>query len=510
MLPDPAPNESERIYGPGPALTAEEQAVLRRAMADHARGAIPQAGQGYFSLLQRHPAHPRLQHQMGQLALMANRFDQAEFHFRRALQAAPGWVEPMAALALALDLLGREAEALELFEGALAATPEDAALWVKKSVTLRHLGRIEDSQEAAERALRIQPSQREALLQRAELLKDQGRSAASDDAFRQALDAHPDSAYVRFHWACVLLAQGRWEEGWAAYEARRQGEANPAFPMQDFAPEWDGRILPGLRLLVRLEQGLGDTFQFIRYVRKLIDAGVQVTLQRPHSSQNPLLGLLAAQGWPLAITGPAEAPGPVEAQTLLLSLPLRTGWRPSDLPAAPYLAVPAAAVEAWRGRLEQAPGFKVGLVWQGNRLHWDDHRRSPGLVALLQALAGLPVQLVSLQKERAEGGVGAVALHDWMDEVRDFTDTAAIVAGLDAVVSIDSSVAHLAGALGRPTWLLLPEPAEWRWLRGVDRTDWYPGHRLLRQERPGDWTAPLRRLREDLSRALAGPPPSAS
>lgn len=509
MLPDSTMSHSTRITDPGPALTDEELVILRQAMADHARGAIAQAGQGYFSLLQCHPAHPRLQHLMGRLATMANRFDQAEFHYRRALQAAPDWVEPMATLAVTLDLLGRETEALDLFERALVIAPQDAAVWVKKSITLRHLNRIEDSLAAVAQALALDPQQREGLLQQAELHRDLGRYADSDAAFRRAREIHPDSALVRYHWACVQLSQGRWAEGWAGYEARRDGGANPAFPILDVAPEWDGMIVPGLRLMVRLEQGLGDTFQFIRYVLKLVDSGVQVLLQRPHSSQNPLLGLLDAQERPLTTTAPNESPGPVDAQTLLLSLPLRTGWRPADLPPSPYLAVPPAAREAWRSRLDLAPGFKVGLVWQGNRLHWDDHRRSPGLAALLQALSGLPVQLVSLQKERAEGEVGAVALHDWMDQVRDFTDTAAIVAGLDAVVSIDSSVAHLAGALGKPTWLLLPEPAEWRWLRSVDRTDWYPAHRLLRQGRPGDWTAPLRRLREELSQALVVPPSSA-
>lgn len=506
MVPDPAPNAPASLTDPGPALSAEELEVLRRAMADHARGAVPAAGQGYFSLLQRHPAHPRLQFQMGRLALMANRFDQAEFHFRRALQAAPAWVEPMSELAMALDLLGREAEALALFEEATALAPLDPALWIRKATTLRNLNRIEESAAATGRALDLDPTRREALLQRALLLQDQGRLEEADLAFERARSAHPEDPYVRYQWACTLLGRGRWEEGWAEYESRRGGVANPAFPMLDFAPEWDGRIRPGLRLLVRLEQGLGDTFQFIRYVARLLEEGVQVVLQRPQGSQNPLLGLLAAQGWPVAITGPQEPPGAVDAQTWLLSLPLRTGWRPRDLPRTPYLRVPAAAQEAWRSRLAEAAGFKVGLVWLGNRLHWDDHRRSPGLAALLRAVQGLPVQLVSLQKERAEGGVGAVALHDWMGEVQDFTDTAAIVAGLDAVVSIDSSVAHLAGALDRPVCLLLPEPAEWRWLRGVDRTEWYPRHRLLRQARPGDWTEPLRQLREELSRALAGRP----
>lgn len=507
MSPEYASKEPLRISDPGPALSAEEEAILRQAKADHDRGAIPQAGQGYYSLLQRHPAHPRLQHQMGQLATMANRFDQAEFHFRRALQAAPGWVEPAAALGVTLDLLGREPEALEMFNHALDLLPGQPSLLVKKSVTLRHMNRTDESLMVVGQALATDPILLDALVQRGQLLMDLGRHDEADAAFRLAVETHPDSAYVRFHWACVLLSQGRWAEGWTAYESRRQGGDNPAFPMQDFAPEWDGRVVPGQRLLVRLEQGLGDTFQFIRYVLKLIGAGVQVSLQRPHGSQNPLLGLLAAQGWPVSITGPTESPGPVDAQTLLMSLPLRTGWRPSDLPVAPYLAVPPEAQARWRNRLDQAAGFKVGLVWQGNRLHWDDHRRSPGLAALLRALSGLPIQLVSLQKERAEGGIGAVGLHDWMDEVQDFTDTAAIVAGLDAVVSIDSSVAHLAGALGKPTWLLLPDPAEWRWLRGVDRTDWYPAHRLLRQDRPGDWTLPLQRLREELSREAH--PPSA-
>lgn len=502
------PDANQRPLIFGPPLSASEEAVLRTALDHHAQGRIAHAGQAYFSLLTNHPDHPGLQFQMGQLAFMANRFDQAEFHFRKAAKAAPGWVAPLVSLGVVLDLLGREEEALRAFGLALSMAPRDPGLITKSSTTLHHLGRIRESLASVERALEIDENHLEALLLRAELLRDCGRAEESDRAYRLALEHHPQSARARYYWGCVQLSRGFWEEGWTDYDARRQGPQNPAFPMRDHAPDWDGRIVPGLRLLVRLEQGLGDTLQFIRYVWRLLEEGVTVVVQRPHGAQDPLLSLLAAQGRPVTILGPMEEGPPVDAQAMLLSLPLCTGWRPGELPLAPYLAAPVEAQQRWRDRILALPGPRVGVAWQGNRLHWDNHRRSPGLAAILEAGAGIALQWVSLQKDPEFSSGPPEGLTDWMPEVRDFADTAAIVDGLDAVVAIDSSVAHLAGALGKPVFLLLPEPAEWRWLRHGDRSPWYARHLLLRQQVPGDWQHPLQRLRTELL-ALVGSPSDA-
>jgi len=486
-------------------LNPDELSALAHARKLHAQGNVPEAGAAYFRLLEAHPENPTIHFHMGQLALMVNRHDHAEFHFRKAVESDPRMAQAWSDLGVVLDLLGRAEEGLACLRKSVELEPGNADRRVRTAIALRHLLRPDEALAEVHGILAAHPGNPEALIQRGELLKDLGRFTDSDEAFRAAVECHPESPLTRYHWACALLSQGRLKDGWAGYEARLEGAANPAFRMRDWAPAWDGGLRPGATLMIRLEQGLGDTIQFIRYVPRLLEAGMQLVIQRPLSNQNPVLPLITGQGWPLTIVGPDEDPGEISNQVNLLSLPHITGWGPESLPSPPYLRVPEGVRQRWADRLSSLSGMRVGVVWQGNRMHWDDERRSlaPGLFPRLLEIEGL--MLVSLQKDPSAPRLQAPKgrLVDWMPDVKDFSDTAAIIDGLDAVVSVDTSVAHLAGALGKPVYLLLPHSAEWRWLRAGERTPWYPGHRLLRQSRPGDWEGVVADLERHLRNRAA-------
>ncbi|MBK8727383.1 MAG: tetratricopeptide repeat protein [Holophagaceae bacterium] len=482
--------------------------ALAHARKLHAQGMVPEAGAAYFRLLEAHPEDPDLHFSMGQLALMANKADHAEFHFRRALAAAPGMAQGWGCLGVAMDLLGQPADALESFRKGVQLDPEDAGLRVKLAIALRHLSRLDEALVEVDRVLQSHPDHPDALIQRGEMLKEQGRWSESDEAFRMAVQRNPGHPHARYQWACVQLSQGLFKDGWAGYEARLMGAVNPAFSLADRAPNWDGRLRPGTSLMIRLEQGLGDTLQFIRYLPRLLEADMELVIQRPLSSQNPVLPLLLGQDWSLSIVGPSEDPGPVSYQANLLSLPHLTGLGPESMARPPYLKAPERYRQKWKRRLDSLPGMKVGVVWQGNKLHPNDGSRSVDPVQFSRLLGIDGIRFISLQKDRSAPPLADAQgrMSDWMEEAEDLADTAAIIDGLDAVVSVDTSVAHLAGALGKPVYLLLPHSAEWRWLRTGERTPWYPGHRLLRQSRPGDWEGVVTDLERHLRDWAASQP----
>jgi hypothetical protein len=287
------------------------------------------------------------------------------------------------------------------------------------------------------------------------------------------------------------------------------------------APFWDGREpLAGKTVLLRSEQGLGDALQFCRYVPRVAAMGARVLLE----TQAPLAGLFRTLEGVDGLHLLGEPLPEADLQCPLMSLPLFLGTRLDTIPAAvPYLRADPLKVEAWRARLGPATRPRVGLVWSGGErgdpgAAWVNRRRNLPL-ALLAPLKGLEVDFVSLQKgEPAEGELRELIRRGWdgpdlievMDGVADLSDTAALVETLDLVISVDTSVAHLAGALGRPVWLLNRYDSDWRWLVGREDSPWYPSLRLFRQARVGAWPAVVARVRDSLAAVVAEWPPSRS
>ncbi len=321
--------------------------------------------------------------------------------------------------------------------------------------------------------------------------------------FDRGLELKPDYAQAHLNRALVLLLQGKWEQGWPDYEYRQKADRITASRCE--IPRWNGEPLDAKTIVLRCEQGLGDTIQFARYAALLKERGATVALQ----CQKALLPLM--QTCPLVdqLIAASDVLPPFDFQAPLLSLPRLLKTDVQNIPAAAsYLHAAPALVEHWRQRLGDLDGFKVGIHWQGNRSFRSDRYRSFPLRSFAPLAEIGQVRLVSLQKgdgieQIADAGFTVLNLADELDETSGpFMDTAAVMMNLDLVITSDTSVAHLAGALGVPVWVVLPLVPDWRWLLDRDDSPWYPTMRLFRQSRLQDWTGVFQRIHAALSEQL--------
>ena len=360
------------------------------------------------------------------------------------------------------------------------------------------------------------PAQATALANRANTLVDLHRHDEALAAYDQALALAPDDAKVRLHRGLELLRLGRWQEGWAAYESRWQvAEILAQHKHRPDTPVWDGRAdLAGKTLLVQAEQGFGDTLQFVRFVPPLRTRVGRVVLQ----VQTSLKSLLENQFEGVTVVGRDEPPPHYDAHCDLLSLAGTLAVTPDTLAGGgPYLQPDPARVAAWAEHLPPRPhgALRVGLAWSGNPQYANDQRRSLPSTVLAPLLAVAGVQWIAVQKQVRDQDDPWLAAESRLVDVSpwlvDFADTAALFANLDLLITVDSSPAHLAGALGLPVWILLPWSADWRWLLTREDTPWYAAARLFRQVDPRDWGHVLTRVTEALqTRTIPAAPGHAS
>lgn len=478
---------------PGFALARlrEGEALLAAGRPEAALAAL---GEGPPSPL---PAafHGRLHLAAGNALAALGRYAAAAERYR----CAPGQPEAMANLCAVLQETGDLDGAIAAGAAAARLAPGLAAAAANLGNALLTVGDFAAAEAAFRKALAVDATFSAAWVGLGAALRDQGRLAEAERACRTALERDPASPAAHYNLALVLLTAGQFREGWAEHEWRwRTGRmAARAFPF----PPWRGEPLIGRRILLHAEQGLGDTLQFVRYASLIAEREAEVVL----AVQAPLKRLLAGMGGVAAIYGTEGDLPPCDYHAPLMSLPHLLGTELATIPAAlPYLPRPPIR------RAEKRDVLRVGLVWAGDprpgepRAHFADRRRSLPLAALAP-LAGIPgISFVSLQKGAAAGDAPPAGLifAQTLPAAADFADTAAIVAGLDLVIAVDTSVAHLAGGLGIPVWLLSRFDGCWRWLSGRDDSPWYPTLRLYRQAAPGAWAPVLARIAGDLA-ALA-------
>lgn len=366
--------------------------------------------------------------------------------------------------------------------------------------TLLAAGSCAEAEALCRESLRGQADQTGALLGLAAALRQQGRLDAAIDAYRQALSLDPDLAAAHVGLAAALLLDGQLEEGFEEYEWRSKlpGQQTQA----DEAPEWDGLIDPKASLLLCTEQNTGDTLQFARYIPFIAAQGMRVIVQCPEAVERLLQSIEGvASTYRLGEALPAH-----KARLSLLSLPRLFATRIDKIPTnIPYLRPEFAEVQRWRERLLRlGETIKVGLRWSADE---PAAGRGSCPLALFRGLAGVDkLTLVGLNDEALGAEEEALAREmgvvDYSADLGDLGDTAALVANLDLVISVDAAVLHLAGALGRPAWALLPYSPHWSWLLERDEAAWYPGMQLFRQPRPGDWTTVTDHLVETLVAAM--------
>jgi tetratricopeptide (TPR) repeat protein len=488
------PGEALAAYDAALALRpADPQGRYNRANALRDLGRLEAAIAGYDAALALAPAYVEALNNRGEALARRARLDEALASFDAALAIRPT-AEAHRNRGAALARLRRLEEAIASYDAAVAADPASAQAHSDRAGALNDLGRAPEALAAAERAIALKPRLADAHNNRGVALSTLRKPDEALASYEAALAIEPDAPDPHVNRALVRLLLGDLAGGFAEYRWRWRIAVPHGRRPRLACPDWEGEPLEGQRLVIFSEQGFGDTLQFVRFVPRLAALGAEVTLL----VEPPLVRLLAASLPGVRVTDRLAADTAFDLQAAMLCLPRLLGVTLETIPAAtPYLVAEPAACAAWARRLAALPGRKVGLVWAGASRRDNpasaaiDARRSLRLAQLAPLAAARGVQFVSLQvgepAAEALAPPAGLQLVDWTGELGDFADTAALIAGLDLVITVDTSVAHLAGALGRPVWILSRYDGCWRWLQDRDDSPWYPTARLFRQPAPGDW-----------------------
>lgn len=459
----------------------------------------------YTRALRLQPNNADILNARGSSLLALGRPEEALQDYDRAISARPDFAEAFSNRGSALERLERYDAALANYNRALALRPDFVNALYNRGNVLKELRRNDEALASYDRALALSPDHADAHNNRGQVLKDLMRYDEAMAGYDAALAAEPDHVTAHGNAATLRLVTGDFERGWPHYEWRWKKEpllgADRHFPQ----PQWRGDVpLAGKTILVSAEQGAGDTIHFCRYVPMLIEAGARVVFE-----VQPQLRALMADFVPDAQVIVKGAPlPPFDLHCPLLSLPLAFRTRLDTIPAAhAYLHARAETAAAWKARVGPRRRPWIGLMWSGNPRHERNQERSLPLSTLLP-LIDVDATFVSLQMEAGDDDAAVLREHGAIvhfgAELGDFARTAGLVAELDLVITVDTSAAHLAGALGRPTWILLSYIADWRWLLERKDSPWYPTARLFRQDEAGAWEGVIARVREALATFVAG------
>lgn len=396
------------------------------------------------------------------------------------------------------SLLADDDYAAACWQRVIELAPATAYAYSDLGIVLERRGRAAEAEAMYRTALELSPAYAAAHCNLGALLADLGRDPEAEACYRAALAIDPDFQPARMNLALLLLMQQRFAEGWPFYEGRLYVHATPGAPPSSGCAQWRGELLSGKSILVVPEQGLGDALQFCRYIPWLKAQGASRVTLACWPSQHALMATLAGADEVVSLADLKPQVGTHDFWTFLLSLPLYARTNLTSIPAAvPYLFADPARVAA-HAPLLAGDGLRIGIVWRGNPRHLNDGDRSlPGLDVLAPLWSVAGARFFSLQK--SDDPLPAIprglALVDLAPGIGDFSDTAALLSQLDLLISVDTAIAHLAGALGVPCWILLPYfKTDWRWLRGRSDSPWYPKTRLFRQPKRGDWDTPVGEL----------------
>ena len=517
------------------ALTSQPQNLVRfrQAFVLHQAGQLVHAQALYLDILKQDPCHAESLHYLGVIAAQNKDLQKALALIQKALEIKPDYVEAYYNCGNVLKDLRQYEAAVASYKKAVALRSNYAEAYANCGVALKAIHRFEDALACYEKAISINPNYLEAHYNRGNVLKDLHRFEAAIASYDKVIALRPDfaSAYVNrgnalkelahfdaallcydkalaihpghvdacWNKSLTLLLGGNFEEGWPLYEWRWKSANFTSLVRTFMQPLWRGKeSVEGKTVLVHSEQGLGDTLQFCRYVKLLSDLGARVILE----VYQPLATLLQnIEGLSDLIVKGSDLP-PFDYHCPLLGLPLAFKTDLNSIPCSPkYIPSDLDKMEKWRKSVVPKKTL-IGLVWSGNQVHKNDRNRSIPLANFLQMLPG-GFQYVSLQKDVRDCDKRVLESNPQIihfgNQLRDFSDTAALCELMDVVISVDTSVAHISGAVGTRTWILLPFVPDWRWL--LDRSDspWYPSVKLYRQSAIGDWGGVFSRITSDLN-----------
>jgi tetratricopeptide (TPR) repeat protein len=518
------------------------EALYRLALLHLQSGRFADSEHLFAASIRLNPQIPELSYGRGCALQGLQRYEEALASFARALALRPDYIEARNNRGVTLLKMKRYQDALATFETLSTADAYGSALifnnraaalvglkryrealeYSEKSLVLKSdqadslhthasilvgLGRHEDALAFYDRALRVKPDFVEALDNRGSALRELKRLEEALSSYDRALELKPDFAEAFNHRGLVRLLVGRYREGWVDHERRWDTESIGTKRPEINARVWQGQDLTGCRIAIYSEQGLGDIIQFARYLPLLVRRGAAVIFSAPEN----LIRLLEPLGSQIDVVGSIDPREPFDFQCALMSLPLRFGTELPSIPnEVPYLSAEKDRDARWKNTIA-GRGFKVGIAWQGAPGGAIDQGRSIPLAEFVP-LSRLPgVRLISLQKTHGldqlanlPAGAKVETLGDEFDGGSDaFVDAASVMSHLDLIVTSDTSIAHLAGALGRPTWVALKYVPDWRWLLDREDSPWYPTMRLFRQEKAGDWPSVFSKIEQELRSAAS-------
>jgi Tfp pilus assembly protein PilF len=507
---------------------------FRRAVDAFMADNLPEAERILAQINRKQAPHFNALNLISIIMMIQNRFVEAEQYIKRALALNKQNDQTLSNYGLILKSLNRPTEALDWFTRALAVNPQNPVTWHNRGTVLfellnRYSDAIEDFEKAItfdsrfaaaicskgnclsrlhrhdealaafDKALSIQPDVEDAWLGRGVVFFALNRDSDALKCFDRALEINGQSADALLNKSFVKLSLGEYEDGWKLHESRWKARNSKSVDRNFTQPLWlndfDTREK---RLLIHAEQGLGDTIQFSRYVKLLIDTGAIITFE----VQQPLVSLFKSQGWNCNVVAQGDPLPPFDIHCPFISLPLAFKTTVDTIPREiPYLSADSTTVPHWVEQFQTLPGKKnIGLVWSGSLVNV---HRSIKLHELSSLISRCDANWYAIQKDiKADDREyldGTAAITDLSDQLSSFNDTASIIKQLDLVISVDTSVAHLAGAMGKPVWILLPFHPDFRWLRETTESRWYPSARLYRQTKDGDWTDVLEAVARDLN-----------
>ena len=464
------------------------------AWEQYRAGQVAQAESICRRILAQQPDRPDALHLLGVIANQTGHGEQAIALLSRAVHLKPDAADIHASLALAFHWLNRMTDAERSYRQTLLLNPGHGGAQLNLGAVLEAQGKLSEALEAFGRAVELQPGSSLAELNFGTTLRRLGRVDEALPHLRRSIELGPEHAQAHVELAWLLLLKGDLAHGWMEYEWRWRC---PEFKWPAYRqPLWDGSSLSGRTILLHSEQGMGDAIQFVRYAGLISQHGGKAVVLCPERMRE----LLATGRGVLRTASRIEELGAFDTWCPMMSLPLRFGTMLQTIPAnIPYIAVDPQRVEHWAKRLGDRTGLRIGLCWAGSPANVNDLNRSIPLEAMTPLSQVSGVRLISLQKEfRGPAPFHLEVLEDLDEPGGAFLDSAAVMQHLDLVISADTAIAHLAGALGKPVWTLLPFAPDWRWLLEGERSPWYPTMRLVRRKRDESWSDVVTRLSHEL------------
>jgi len=484
------------------SLEADPNQVLARLNLGNAFAHLGQARsaiEAYDLVLKKDPINVDALCNKGLTLKNAGEMDLAEATLRRAVQVAPTAEQAWANFALVLRMTGKPDEAFHAYEQALKINPTSPKTLNNLAVLHRWQGNLEQAESICRSVLKTHPDVVEVLNNLGDILQAQGRLDEARTAFDRVLTLDPAHPEGHHNLAVLLLLSGDFKNGWRHYEWRWLAKDFPSERRNFPQPMWAGEALAGQTILLYVEQGLGDAIQFVRYAAMVEARGGKVVVECPR----PLKRLFeTVNGVDHVVARGNELPK-FDVQCPFLSLPGLLSPDLQQIPHnVPYFSLSDEEAQVWHQRLKDCDGLKIGLVWAGSPHHTNDRERSIALdlYAPLADVAGCTFVNLQIGPSSEQVQNASFPLIDLTADIVDYADTAALVSQLDLIITVDTSVAHVAGALGKPVWVLLPQAPDWRWLVNREDSPWYPTMKLYRQPKRRDWASVLGRVKDDLQK----------